>query len=73
MLAGRKLGWLDPQQPPNGSWRHVSTAAVLAFLRSGGRRLRTGGSGTSSSGGTSSSSGSEDEEGTSRRLRFWQL
>ena len=73
VLAGRKLGWLDPQQPPAGSWRHVSTAAVLAFLRSGGRRLRAGGSDTSSSGGGSSSSGSEDEEGTSRRLRFWQL
>jgi hypothetical protein len=75
VLAGRKLAWLDPQQPPAGSWRHIGTAAVLAFLRSGGRSLRAGGgtSSSSSDGSSDSSSGSEDEGGMSQRLRFWQL
>lgn len=73
LLGGRKLGWLDWSHPPAGSWRHVGTEAVLAFLRSSGRSMRAGRSSSSGGSDDSSGGGSGDEEGMSRRLRFWQL
>ena len=74
VLVGGRLAWLPPGQllPPRA--RHLSTAAVGAYCRSGGRHA--GSAGGSSGGSGSSGSSSESDGGGERltsRLRFWQL
>lgn len=72
VLVGGRLGWLAEGRRPQGSQcRHVSTAAVLAFLKSGGRRV--GHAPTSGSSGEDSGSGGEAKADLSSRLKFWQL
>jgi hypothetical protein len=72
VLLGRRLGWLPDGQTGSTGSRHIDTAAVLEYLRSGGRR---GGAPRSSGGGGSSSSEGSAGEGPlcTSQLKFWQL
>ncbi|KAL4439863.1 hypothetical protein ABPG75_002864 [Micractinium tetrahymenae] len=71
VLAGGRLAWLAPGQPLPPRARHVSTAAVVAYCRSGGRHA--GGSGGSSRSDSGSSDSDGGDERLTGRLRFWQL